>query len=73
MRFFGETIDGLLTLFDSQWHEIKVACSKYKRYVIEVREYIEAKEITYQQIKSKAHWNTCTSRGLLGSHYQIHL
>ena len=51
MRFFGETIDGLLTLFDSQWHEIKIACSKHRRYTIDVREYSEAKEISYQQIK----------------------
>ena len=54
MIFRGRTIDGQPA---AKWNEIQGACSKYERFVIEVRKLNEDREISLQQMK----WLHCNN------------
>jgi hypothetical protein len=48
MKFKGETIDGSAVL---DWQKVYGECEKYHRFVIEIRELDEQREISLQQMK----------------------
>jgi len=47
MKFRGQTIDGQPA---ARWDQVHKACSKHARFIIEVRKYDEAREISLQQM-----------------------
>jgi len=48
MKFRGNTIDGQPA---ANWKQIYRQCARYERFIIEVRQYDEAKEISLQQMR----------------------
>ena len=48
MKYKGNTIDGQPS---TQWPKIHEECAKYDRFIVEVKEYSENREISEQQIK----------------------
>ena len=48
MKFRGKTVDGEPA---TAWDAVYKACAKYDRFIVEVREYNEAKEISLQQMR----------------------
>ena len=50
MRYKGHTILGQAALIGSNWEALERECAKHHRFVIEVRKYDEAKEISLAQM-----------------------